>query len=61
MTRSQAPTYEDPALLRGSIEAPAWAVALLGAIVVVLGIAYFVVRARRAERGARLSLFPSKR
>jgi hypothetical protein len=61
MPRSQDPTYDDAAFLGGSVEAPAWAVALLGAIVVALGVAHFVLRARRARRAPRLSLFPGKR
>jgi len=35
--------------------APAWAVALVGAVVVLAGALYFVWRVRRARRGARFS------
>ena len=46
-----APIVERPASFpaRGLWEAPAWAIVLLGAVVVVLGAAYLYVRARRAR------------
>lgn len=40
-------------LAAGRFEAPAWLIASLGALVVALGVAHFVRRARRARRGRR--------
>lgn len=40
-------------LAGGRWEAPAWLIAALGIVVVVLGVAHFVSRARRARRDTR--------
>jgi hypothetical protein len=49
------PTHEVATIFGGSVLAPAWAVALVGAVVVLSGALYFVWRVRRARRTARFS------
>ena len=53
-------TYErpEPGLARGKWAAPAWAIGLLGAAVVVSAVGYLVWRARRARRADRADRAP---
>ena len=52
---SDPPTVGGATFLGGSVLVPAWAVALVGAVVVLSGALYFVWRVRRGRRGARFS------
>jgi len=55
LLRLDPPVVDGASLLGGSVLAPPWAVALVGAVVVLSGALYFVWRVRRARRGARFS------
>jgi hypothetical protein len=56
---SDPPNHEGATIFGGSVLAPAWAVALVGAVVVMSGALYFVWRVRRAR--AQLASHPTVR
>ncbi len=52
MSTFSDPDHADAGLVLGYFTAPAWAIALFGAMVALVGIGYFVWRARQPRRRA---------